>query len=365
MRALPEPKSEPAFDSFRHADFEARFLHALNEGALMVMTSVGHRTGLFDAMGGAEPMTIPEIAGRAGLHDRYIREWLGAMVAASVVETDPSTATYRLPAEHAALLTRAGTANLAVFAQYIPQLGAVEDDIISCFRDGGGVPYDRYRRFHEIMAEDSGQTVLPALIGHILPLVPGLAGRLKAGMRVLDAGCGRGRALMLMARTFPASRFVGYDLSPDAIGWARDTARDEGLDNVEFVARDLSDFDETAEAASFDFVTTFDAVHDQAKPMNLLRGIRKSLREDGVYLAQDIKGSGHHHHDVDHPVGTLLYTVSCMHCMSVSLAQGGEGLGAMWGRETAERYFNAAGFSRVEVRELDHDFQNYFYVCRP
>ena len=112
-------------------------------------------------------------------------------------------------------------------------------------------------------------------------------------------------------------------------------------------------------------MTPFDAVHDQAQPLNVLTGIRRSLRDGGVYLAQYIKGSSHHHHDRDHPLGTLLYTVSCMHCMTVSLAQGGEGLGAMWGREVAERYFRDAGFGRVEVHELTHDIQNYYYVCRP
>ena len=281
------------------------------------------------------------------------------------VDRNPSAVVVeRLPPEHAGLLTRSAPANLAVFAQYIAQLGAVEDDIVTCFRDGGGVSYSRYQRFHEIMAEDSGQTVLPALLDHILPLIPGITKRLSEGIRVLDVGCGRGRALMLMAESFPNSRFVGYDLSAAAIGWARAQATKAGLRNVTFDVRDLSDFDETAEEAAFDFITTFDAIHDQAWPLKVLTGICRSLAKGGVYLAQDIKGSSHHHENRDHPLGTLLYTVSCMHCMTVSLAQGGEGLGAMWGREVAESYFEKAGFGSVEVHELEHDIQNYYYVCR-
>lgn len=97
----------------------------------------------------------------------------------------------------------------------------------------------------------------------------------------------------------------------------------------------------------------------------MLRGIRKALADDGVYLAQDIKGSSHHHSDRDHPIGPLLYTISCMHCMTVSLAQDGEGLGAMWGKEKALEYFRVAGFRHIDVHELEHDFQNYWYVCRP
>ncbi len=168
-----------------------------------------------------------------------------------------------------------------------------------------------------------------------------------------------------MAGMFPKSRFIGFDLSPEAINWGRETAERHGLINLGFEVRDLTDFHETAPRNGFDFITTFDAIHDQAKPMNVLKGIRRAIKPDGVFLAQDIKGSCHHHLNVDHPIGTLLYTVSCMHCMTVSLAQGGDGLGAMWGRETAERFFTEAGFSTVEVHELSHDIQNNYYVCRP
>ena len=250
-------------------------------------------------------------------------------------------------------------------AQYIALLGSVEDDIVECFRTGGGVPYSRFTRFHEVMAEDFGQSVLPALRDHILPLVPGLVERLEAGIDVLDVGCGRGKALIMMAQLFRKSRFIGFDLSPEAIDWGRETAERLGVMNLGFEVRDLSDFHMTAPRNGFDLVTTFDAIHDQAKPLNVLKGIRPAIKPDGFYLAQDIKGSCHHHLNVDHPIGTLLYTVSCMHCMTVSLAQGGDGLGAMWGRETAERFFAEAGFSSVVVHELGHDIQNNYYVCRP
>jgi 2-polyprenyl-3-methyl-5-hydroxy-6-metoxy-1,4-benzoquinol methylase len=353
-------------DQTRAAAFEGRLVEVLNAGALSLMISIGHRTGLFDVMAGLPPATSIEVARAAQLQERYVREWLGAMVAAGVVDYDASSQTYRLPPEHAGYLTRAAEpSNFAVFAQYVPLLGSVEDDVVRCFREGGGVPYARYARFHEVMAEDSGQTVLPALQDHILPLVPGLTERLEAGIRVLDVGCGRGRALNLMAGWFPNSRFVGFDLAEEAITFARQEAERQGHGNVDFAPRDLSRFDQEAERAAFDLVTTFDAVHDQANPRAVLRGICLSLASDGVYLAQDIKGSSHVHLNREHPVGTLLYTISCMHCMTVSLAQGGEGLGAMWGRETAEQLMREAGFRSIEVHELPHDFQNCYYVCRP
>jgi SAM-dependent methyltransferase len=355
------------FDTARAQAFEERLVGALNDGALCLMASVGHRTGLFDTMATLAAASSAAIARQAGLNERYVREWLGAMVTSGVVEYAPADDTYRLPPEHAGCLTRAATPNnLAVFAQYIPLLGAVEDDIVACFAKGGGVPYGRFARFHEVMAEDSGQSVLPALRDHILPLVPGLAERLEAGIRVLDVGCGRGRALALMAGWFPKSTFVGYDLSEEAIAWAQAEAGRQGRRNLRFVARDLRHFADEAEPGAFDLVTTFDAIHDQGNPAGMLRGIRRSLARDGVYLAQDINGSSHVHKNCGHPIGTLIYTVSCMHCMTVSLAQeGGAGLGAMWGRETAERMFREAGFGSVEVHELGHDIQNCYYVCRP
>lgn len=359
------PDSAATFDPHRAEAFAGRLLGTLNHGAACLMISVGHRVGLFDAMREMPPATTAEIAGRAGLNERYVREWLGAMVTGGIVEYDAAARCYRLPAEHAAFLTRAAAAdNIAVFAQYIGVLGGVEDAIVECFRNGGGVPYDRFPRFHEVMAEDSGQSVLSSLESHILPLVPGLADRLDAGIRMLDAGCGRGRIIARLAAMYPRSRFVGIDLSADATAHARADAARAGLTNIEFVAADLGKFDATAEPDAYDFVTTFDAVHDQAQPLNVLRGIHRTLKQNGVYLMQDISGTSHVHRDVEHPIGPFLYTVSCMHCMTVSLAQGGEGLGAMWGEEKTREYLQRAGFTSVTTHKLAHDIQNNWYVVR-
>jgi hypothetical protein len=126
------------FDPSKAEAFAGRILTALNNGALCLMLSVGHRTGLFDVLSALPPATSEEIATRAGLHERYVREWLGAMATAGVVEVDAATTRFTLPAEHAAFLTRAVVAdNMAVFAQYIGLFGAVEDDIVACFRQGG------------------------------------------------------------------------------------------------------------------------------------------------------------------------------------------------------------------------------------
>jgi 2-polyprenyl-3-methyl-5-hydroxy-6-metoxy-1,4-benzoquinol methylase len=352
-----------SFDQSKAEAFAETLLTALNHGALCLMVSVGHRTGLFDVMSTLPPATSEELAAQAGLNERYVREWLGAMTTARVVEVDPATLKFSLPAEHAAFLTRAAAAdNIAVFAQYVAVMGSVEDDIVECFRKGGGVPYETVPRFHEVMAEDSGQSVLSSLESHILPLVPGFTDRLSNGVRMLDVGCGRGRIVNRLAALYPRSRFVGMDLSEDAIAKAREEASRANLDNTEFVAVDVSDFDQTAERDSFDFITTFDAIHDQAKPLNVLKGIHRALKPEGVYLMQDISGTSHVHKDIEHPIGTFLYTISCMHCMTVSLAQGGEGLGAMWGEEKTRDYLQRAGFRSITTHRLAHDIQNNWYV---
>lgn len=353
------------FDPAKAEAFAGRVVTALNDGALCLMMSIGHRTGLFDILREAPPATSEEIAKRAELQERYIREWLGAMVCAGIVEVDPETLRYRLPPEHAAFLSRASAAdNMAVFAQWIRVFAGVEDDVIECFRKGGGVPYEKYERFHDVMREDSGQSVLSSLEPHVLPLVPGLTDRLAAGIRVLDAGCGSGRIMNHLAARFPKSRFSGMDLSQEAIAFARAEAAGKSLKNTEFAVRDLSDFDETAPSEQFDLITTFDAIHDQGRPLRVLKGIHKALKPDGVYLMQDIRGSSHVHKNIGHPFGTFIYTASCLHCMTVSLAQGGEGLGAMWGEEKAREYLQRAGFRSVEVKTLAHDVQNNWYIAR-
>ena len=365
MDGMSDSTKKPEIDSTKAEAFAGRLLKALNDGALCLMIAVGHRVGLFDAMRRLTPSTSDEIARHTGLNERYVREWLGAMVTGRVIDVDPESRRYLLPPEHAAFLTReAGADNIAVFTQYISLLGSVEDDIVECFKNGGGVPYAKFPRFHDVMAEDSGQSVLSSLESHIVPLVPGLADQLAKGLKMLDVGCGRGRIMNRLAELYPKSRFTGMDLSGEAVLVAWQEAAEKKLRNVEFIVSDLSQFHEKAEQEAFDLITTFDAIHDQAKPLNVLKGIHRALKSDGTYLMQDIKGSSQVHKNIDHPLGTLLYTVSCMHCMTVSLAQGGEGLGAMWGEEKTREYLARAGFQSVEKHELAHDIQNNWYVVK-
>ncbi len=349
-------------DSAKLESFGGLALDILNKGAIAVMMSVGHRTGLFETMANLPPADAQTIAQTAGLNERYVREWLGSMVTGKIVEYDATSETFTLPPEHAAFLTKAAqTNNIASFSQLIPLISLVEDDIVSCFRTGGGVPYSSFRRFPEVMRELSAPTVETLLVDKILPLQPGLVESLTRGIDVLEVGCGSGHAINVMAKSFPASRFVGYDLLPAQIDAAAAEASAWGLANAHFEVRDVATL---PQKEHFDLITAFDTVHDQAQPAALLSHVAAALKKGGTFLMWDIGASSDLHNNRDHLLGPFLYGVSCMHCMSVSLAQQGEGLGAMWGREKAQQMLAAAGLAGTTVHQIEEDPMNYCYLCK-
>jgi 2-polyprenyl-3-methyl-5-hydroxy-6-metoxy-1,4-benzoquinol methylase len=353
--------TSPNRDQEKAEAFAGRMVSLLNEASLALMTSIGHRTGLFDAMAGLAPSTSAAIAEAAGLNERYVREWLGAMVTGRIVDLDATKGTYVLPPEHATALTRAaGPDNMATYAQLIPLLGSVEEAIVESFRNGGGVPYSAYPQFQEVMADESAQNLDASLIDKVLPLIPGMVERLGSGIDVLDVGCGRGHAINLMAEAFPESRFVGYDLSEEGITNAKDEAAQRGLANARFEVRDVAKRDE---ARAYGLITAFDAIHDQAYPRRVLKGIAGALQPNGTFLMVDVKASSQVHENLDLPFGPLAYTVSCMHCMTVSLSQGGEGLGAMWGEEKAQQLLAEAGFTKVQIEQIPTDLFNNYYIA--
>jgi 2-polyprenyl-3-methyl-5-hydroxy-6-metoxy-1,4-benzoquinol methylase len=349
-------------DTERAEAFGGRVVGLLNDGMVALMTSVGHRTGLFDRLAEMQgPGTSAEIAKHAGLEERYVREWLDAMTVAGLVEYDPAATPYRLPPEHALSLTRAaGPGNLANMAQFVSLMGGVEDDIVECFRVGGGVPYARFPKFQQLMAEMSAQVHDAALFDGTLTLVPGILDRLAEGIDACDVGCGEGHAVNLMAERFPQSRFWGFDISEEGIAAARAEAAERGLTNVTFEVKDAATIDGSQ---PFDFITVFDAIHDQARPDVVLRGIAAALRPGGAFLCVDIAGSSHVEDNLEHPLAPMLYSVSTFHCMTVSLAYDGAGLGTMWGEQKANQMLRDAGFTSIETKRIPEDILNVYYVA--
>lgn len=353
---------DQAFDQAKSEAFAGHMMEVLNNAGIALMMSVGHQVGLFDAMADRAPATSQQIAQAAGLNERYVREWLGAMVTGRVVDYNPGDHTYSLPPEHAAWLTRAaGINNLALETQTIPLLAQVEDRIVESFRKGGGVPYSAYPRFQKLMAESSAVVHDSALIATILPLIPGLPELLQAGIEVADIGCGSGHAINLMAQTFSKSRFMGFDFSEQGIRAGRREAQAMGLTNAQFETRDVTRLEIQGR---FDLITAFDSIHDQAQPASVLQGIAGALRPEGIFLMVDIGASSHVHENLEFLLAPYVYTISCMHCMTVSLALNGAGLGAMWGKQKAQQMLAEAGFTHVDVKRVEGDLFNNYYIAR-
>ncbi len=349
-------------DQAKVESFGAQITTILNNGMVSLGLSVGHRTGLFDTLAGMSWATSDDIARRSGLQERYVREWLAAMVTGRIIEYRAIDQTYRLPAEHAAFTTSAaGASNLAGYAPFVALMADVETDIVGAFQNGGGVPYSRYTRFQEIMAANSGEVFDHALVPNILPVVPGLIDQLERGIEVADFGCGSGHAINVMAKAFPNSRFTGYDFSAEGVTRGRQEAAEWGLTNARFEQADVANLDVPAR---FNLVTAFDAIHDQAEPRKALAAIHNALKPGGTFLMADIAGSSNLEENLEHPMAPWLYTVSLFHCMTVSLALDGEGLGTMWGEQKARELLAEAGFTSVDVRSLEGDPLNSYFISR-
>ena len=353
--------------------FQDKIVDVLNYGSLNLAMGLGYRAGLFDIMDAKDrPCTVDEICEAAGLNRRYVQEWLGVMVCGDIVELvrdDDGRPRFLLPRAHGDVLARrAGSGNLGVYTQEIPLLTACAmAPVLQCFLTGAGIPYEQYPAFHDFMAQLGDAKHRQVLIDTFLPSVDDgrVVQALHRGIQVCDLGCAQGVATLLMAQAFPASRFTGIDISNEALDAARADACEKGLTNVCFEHRDAAELRHPNNlSAHFDYITAFDAIHDQTRPLDALRGIRELLTDDGAFSMIDIAADSEMEGNRDHPMGAFLYTVSLMHCMPVGLIDGGAGLGMMWGRQMAEKMLAQAGFGRVSVMEIPNDPFNLHFFCR-
>lgn len=351
----------PPLDEERAAAFAEQLFGFYTGGFVTFMIDLGVRTGLLDAIADG-PATSVELADRAGLNERYVREWLGAVVTAEIVEYDPATTTYALPAEHAVCLTGDTESNIAPMSLLSGLLAQHIEPVATSFQHGGGVPYEAYRPdFTDVMDALSRGTLDGVLIDGVVPVVAGLAGRLHEGTSVADIGCGTGHSTNLLARAFPASRFTGFDLASDAIDRGRAEAADYGLSNVAFEVLDVTNLPADPPLGA---VFAFDAIHDQTDPGGVLRAVFDALEPGGIFVMFDIRASSHLEKNVGNPLAPWLYAVSTLHCMTVSLANDGAGLGTVWGEELALEMLANAGFADLEVHDVPGDPLDSVYVGR-
>jgi SAM-dependent methyltransferase len=351
-----------ALDETRVEQFAERLFTTYTESFVTLMIDLAHRTGLLDTLA-AGSGTSRELAERAGLTERYVRECLAALVTARIVDYDPQARHYTLPPEHAVCLTGPGSLNLAPTSQITTLLATHVPAVARAFREGGGVPYDAFRpEFTRVMDGMSRGLLDGQLLDGILPQTGDLSDRLAAGIRVAEVGCGTGHAVNLMARACPRSTFVGYDLADDAIAAARAEAADWRLTNAHFEVLDVT---RLPSDPPFGAVFAFDAIHDQVDPAGLLARVRAALDPDGVFVMMDVKGQSAVEDNVGNPFAPWFYGVSTLHCMTVSLAHGGAGLGTMWGEQLALRMLADAGFGEVTLHDVPDDPFDTLYVARP
>lgn len=349
-------------DSAAVEQFAGYLMQTYTSAGVTLCIHIGHQTGLWERLATGSA-TSTELADRAGLSERHVREWLAAVTTAGIVDFDETTRRFTLPPEHAACLTGSTSANLAPISGAWPVMGRLAPRLIETFHTGGGLPYSAYRPEYTDIQDAANRRIYDdTLVDGYLAAVEGLMGRLEAGARVADVGCGTGHCVNLMAQAFPASTFVGYDVSEVALERARGEAESMGLRNVTFELQDISALDEMHE--HFDVVTAFDVIHDLAWPGEVLTGIGHLLEDDGVFVMVDTKLSSYLENNLDVPTATLTYVSSLVHCMQVSLAQGGVGLGSGWGHELATEMLMKAGFSDVQITETPKDPFDIIYVAR-
>lgn len=349
-------------DMERAKEFAGDLMGRYSDAMTVMFIDIGDRTGLLEqaAQGGSSA----EIADRAGLAERPVREWLHGMVTAGVIDHDPEHDTFRLPAEHAGLLTGNTPFNLAPLARAAAANLANTDRIARAFADGEGISSDEMDEELVDVLDRMSRYRFDALIDDVyLPAAGEVHARLREhGGRVADVGCGSGHAANLMARSLPEGQVVGYDTYEPGLERARNEAADMSLDNVRFEAADAA---AVASDGPFDLITAFDVIHDLADPQGTLAAIRDGLADDGVFLMYDVAAPGDLSEQTQLPWAPLMYGLSVGYCIQTSLADDGAALGNMWGRQRAQRMLEQAGFEQVETTSPPLDPINLLYTCRP
>jgi SAM-dependent methyltransferase len=350
---------EPTVDVQAAEEFAGRLLQLYTGATLTYLIDIGRRTGLLEAAARG-PANSQELADRAGLAERYVREWLGAMTTGGILEYEPVTGRHWLPHEHTACLTGDGVDNLAPLAYLTVALAKHVPAVSDAFRSGGGVAYSAYLpELHDVMEALWGPVYDTLLVDQIVPLAPGLAQKLATGARAADVACGTGRALIALATAYPASTFTGFDLDSTAINHARTRASDLKLTNLRFETHDAATLTVTAE---FDAVFVFNAIHDQTAPAAVLHRIHDALAPGGTLLMNEPRLSSNLDDNLDNPLAPFVYAISTLHCLTVSLAEGGAGLGAAFGEQTALQLLTDAGFGETAIHDAPGDPGNAVYI---
>jgi 2-polyprenyl-3-methyl-5-hydroxy-6-metoxy-1,4-benzoquinol methylase len=327
------------------------------------MIYLGDALGLYRALAGAGPVTSEELATKTGLNERWVREWIRGQAASGLIDYQGEDR-FELSPEVAMFLADENSPKLAIgIFSDLPQRMAVVERLPEAFRTGLGLPYDARgaegaRGIERVFRNWYRFTLVP----QVLPKLDGVMEKLTVGAKAADIGCGSGVALVEMAKAFPRSQFHGYDISQHALARAEENKARAGLNNLTF--HDAKT-DGLTNDSSFDFITTFDCIHDMTHPFEMIRVIRQALKPDGTWFIADIKSFPTFEENLEkNPMTSLLYSFSVMGCMSSALSEpGGAGLGTLGFNEAVARKATAeAGFSRFKRHDFENPLNTYYEV---
>lgn len=329
-----------------------------------LMIHIGDRLGLYKAMDGAGPLSAAELAERTGLQERWLFEWLRGQAAARLLDYHDADRFELSPVGSAVLADEDGSLSFAAGAFSGQTPPETVDKLIDAFRTGIGLSYEELGPNAAHRTERMlGPWVKQALVPQIIPALDGVVDKLESGAVVADVGCGGGVAISAMAEAFPNSQFHGFDPSSHAITRVKEKAQEMGLANMEaFVAGgELLPAEPT-----YDFVITFDCIHDMTRPDEVIASIRRTLKPDGTWLIKDIRSMPDFKQNMRNPLLAMFYGFSVSACMSSALSEpDGAGLGTLgFNPEVAESMVKAAGFSRFHLHDFD-DPSNLYYEVRP
>jgi len=353
--------ADGTFDKAKAKAFTSKAIADLAGTVATRMCAIGDRLGLISAIDRNGPIDAAKLAEACSIDERYAREWLQAMAAAGYLEVNRDTGRYTLPVEHRALLCDpASPLYQGGMWEMMTHAMAPFEAQIEAFRSGGGIPQSHFHpNLYEGMRRSSGLRYDNFLLSKWVPEMPDLVRMLERGVSVADVGCGNGTALMRLAEAFPNSHFVGFDAFPPQVEGANEQARAHALDaRVGFEVLDAAE----GLPRQFDVITTFDVIHDMARPREALRNIREHLAEGGIYVMQEITAADSPYDNLG-PQATLKYGMSIGYCMTTSLASGGEGLGTLGMPERVViDLCHEAGFGPVRKLACSNDFVSLYEI---
>ncbi len=326
------------------------------------LMALGERLGLYKAMAHAGPLSSQEVADRAGVAERPLREWLRNQAAGGYVSYDPVSDRYTLPDEHAmALADEESPVYILGLFDSIASLYAKEDEIEEAFRTGSGMGWHEHD--HRLF-RGTERFFRPGYRAHLvaewIPALEGVQEKLERGARVADVGCGHGASTIIMAQAFPNSEFYGFDYHDSSIEQARERAAAAGIaDRITFEVASAKDFP----GSDYDLVCVFDCLHDMGDPVGAARHIHETIADDGTWMVVEPYAKDNVEENLN-PVGRVFYGASTVICTPASLAQEvGLALGAQAGEAQLAAVIREGGFTHVR-RATETPF-NLILEARP